>query len=135
MDKMKIWSVYIIGVFMSFFVSLQIEIQALVVFMIIDYVTGIFVAVFFKNSQKTLTGAYSSGVGFKGLVKKVEIILLLIALFYVDRLLGTEVLMSLGAMGFCINEFASIIENVGLMGMKLPKVFENALDVLKSDDK
>ncbi len=132
LDRIRFGGVAIFSMLMSFFVSLQIEIQALVVFMVIDYITGIFVALFFKNSSKTATGAYSSGVGFKGLVKKVEILLLLVALFYLDKITASSVFMTLGAIGFCVNEIASILENAGLMGIKLPKAFENALDVLRN---
>ncbi len=119
---------------MSFFVSLQIEIQALLVFMVIDYITGLLVALFFKKSTKTASGAYNSTVGFKGLAKKVLILLLLLVLFYVDKMMDTRVFLTLGAIGFSINEIASILENAGIMGIKIPKVFENALDVLRTKE-
>lgn len=119
---------------LSTFASLQTEMQALLVFMIIDYISGIFVALIFKNSNKTETGGYSSAIGFKGLVRKIYTIMLLIVLHYVDRTVGTNIFLPLGTVGFMVNELLSIIENAGLMGIKVPKAFKNALDVLKSHE-
>lgn len=103
--------------------------------MAIDFITGVLVAAVFRNSNKTKTGAYDSTKGFVGIAKKVFIILLLVALHFVDRVMGAGGLaLKLGTVGFMINEFMSIMENAGLMGIKLPKAFSNALDVLKSKE-
>jgi len=37
--------------------------------------------------------------------------------------------------GFCLNELISIIENTGLLGLKLPPVIMNAVDLLKLKNK
>ncbi len=134
MDRVKIIFITFMSCLMTFFVSLSIEIQALIVFMIVDYITGIILAAVFKNSAKTDSGAYNSQIGFKGLAKKVLMILLMLVLFYVDKIIGSKVFLTLGAIGFSINEIASILENAGQMGLKIPKVFERALDVLVSKE-
>jgi len=38
-------------------------------------------------------------------------------------------------MAFIANEALSIIENMGLMGVPIPEVIVNAIDVLKSKEK
>ena len=43
---------------------------ALIIFMGIDYATGILLAAVFKKSKKSKTGALESNAGFKGLLKK-----------------------------------------------------------------
>ncbi len=134
MDRIKILFMTLLTWLMTFFVSLRIEIQAMVVFMVIDYITGVILAVVFKKSLKTESGAYSSHIGFKGLAKKVLMMLLMLVLFYVDKMIGTSIFVTLGAIGFSINEIASILENAGKMGIKIPKVFEKALDVLASKE-
>ncbi len=116
---------------LTFFTSLNIELQGLMVFMVIDYITGVLVATVIKGSNKTESGAYSSAIGFKGLVKKVYIILLLCVLFYADKMASTDFLLRFGTIGFAINEAASIIENAGLMGIKLPKALNDALEILR----
>ena len=44
--------------------------ETLVIFMVIDYITGISVAVFFGISRKTRKGALKSEAGWRGLCKK-----------------------------------------------------------------
>ena len=47
-----------------------------------------------------------------------------------DGVLGVAYLRDATIIGFMANESASIFENLGLMGLKLPKPFRAALDVL-----
>lgn len=114
-------------------------IKALIIFMIIDYTTGVVVALVFKNSPKTESGGASSKAGFKGLAKKVIIILLVMTMVQADAVLNTNNFFREAAIwGFMANELLSIIENVGLCGfIKLPKAFNNAIDLLnnKSEEK
>ena len=51
--------------------------KALVMFMIADYITGMVVALVFHKSQKTKNGGASSSVGYKGIVKKMCILILI----------------------------------------------------------
>ncbi len=131
LETMKLGGIAVLSTGLTFFTSLNIELQGLMIFIVIDYISGFLVATVFKQSSKTETGSYNSAIGFRGLVKKVYIILLLVVLFYVDKMADTDFLLRLGTIGFAINEVASIIENAGLMGLKLPKALSNALDVLK----
>ncbi len=131
LETMKLGGIAIISASLTFFTSLNMDLQGLMVFIVVDYISGFLVATVFRQSSKTQSGAYNSSIGFKGLVKKVYIIMLLVVLFYADKMANTDFLLSLGTIGFAINEVASIIENAGLMGLKLPKALTNALDVLK----
>ena len=45
--------------------------KALVMFMAVDYITGMTVALVFHKSGKTKNGGASSSVGFKGIAKKI----------------------------------------------------------------
>lgn len=106
--------------------------RALLLFMTVDYITGLIVALVFKNSPKTETGAASSKASYKGLIKKVVMILLIAVMVQADLVLQTNSFFREAAIwGFLANELMSIIENVGLMGfVNLPSIFNNALDVL-----
>ena len=109
--------------------------QALLIFMLIDYITGLMVAFIFKNSPKTESGAGSSKAGFKGLAKKVIILMLVMVMVQADKVLGVSILRNAAVIGFLVNELISIIENAGLCGLTLPESFSKALDLLQGKSK
>lgn len=104
--------------------------QTLVVLMVIDYITGLFVAAIFKKSQKTDSGGLSSNIGFKGLCKKFVELMIVAAMFRLDISLGNKYLRDLCVIGFALNELISITENAGLMGIPLPPVVTKAIAIL-----
>ena len=106
--------------------------QALLIFMLVDYITGLMVAFVFKNSPKTNSGAGSSKAGFKGLAKKAVILMLVMCMVQADKVLGISILRNAAVVGFCVNELISIVENAGLCGLTLPEAFNKALDLLQS---
>ena len=110
----------------------DLALQALVVFMGIDYVTGLMVAGVFQNSKKTETGGLESKAGWKGLCRKISTLLFVIIGYYTDKLAGVSFARYAIIIGFCVNEFISIVENAGLMGLPLPAAVSKALDLLKS---
>ncbi len=106
----------------------------LIVFMALDFITGILTAAFFKKSTKTASGALSSKVGFEGVCKKVLEFILVVAAHRMDLLLGVNYIQTAAVIAFCANELISIVENAGLMGIKIPKVITNAIDILNGKD-
>lgn len=99
---------------------------------IADYITGFAVAAIFKRSPKTETGAAQSNAGFKGLVKKAFIFVVIVVVNQVDIVLGSGgFLRNTAIIGFIANECLSLIENTGLMGIKWSPVVVNAIDILK----
>lgn len=106
----------------------------LVIFMLIDYVTGLIVAGVFHASPKSSGGALSSAVGFKGICRKFVILLIVVVACRVDLLLDTNIIRDATCIGFCANELLSITENAGLMGIPLPRKLVEAIEVLRGDD-
>lgn len=105
--------------------------STLILFMILDYVTGIVVAAFFHKSNKTESGSLSSVAGYKGLFKKIGILIAVAIANHVDILMGVNgVLLNAIIYGFIANEGLSILENIGNMGVKLPDKLVKALDTL-----
>lgn len=104
---------------------------ALLVCMAADYVSGSLVALVFRNSPKSETGAYNSGYGLKGLCKKCLMLLFVLVAVQMDRLLGTAYVRDAVCIGFCSNEVLSIIENLGLAGIPLPPAVVKALEQLQ----
>lgn len=105
---------------------------ALVICMAIDYISGSLVALVFHNSRKTASGTYHSGCGLKGLCRKGMMLLFVLTAVQIDRLLGTAYVRDAVCIGFCTNEMISIIENLGLAGVPIPKVITAALEQLQS---
>ena len=132
---MKDYIMTIFGLIGSFIASLfggwNAALTTLVIFMGIDYVTGLIVAGVFHNSGKTESGALESRAGWKGLCRKGMTLLYVLIAARLDTLMGTEYLRDAVCIGFIANEGLSIIENAGLMGLPLPESICQAIDVLK----
>jgi toxin secretion/phage lysis holin len=107
----------------------------LIMFMCIDYVSGIMVAGVFKNSKKTDSGALESRAGWKGLCRKGMTLIIVMIAFRLDLHLGTNYIRDAVVIGFCANEAISIIENAGLMGIPLPDALTKAIDILSKKSK
>lgn len=102
----------------------------LLIFMCVDYVTGLIVAAAGK-SLKSTNGGLSSKVGLIGLAKKFMIMLMLLVACRLDMLIGTNYIKDMACIAFVLNELISITENVGLF-IDLPPIFKKAIDILKS---
>lgn len=109
----------------------DMALQTILIFMAVDYVTGLVVAGVFKNSTKTETGALESKAGWKGLCRKGMTLLIILVAAQLDKVTGTEVIRNAVIIGYIANEALSIIENAGLMGLPVPKFIINAIDILK----
>lgn len=108
--------------------------ETLVIFMIIDYITGISVAVFWRRSGKTKRGLLKSEAGWRGLCKKGMILGLVLIGNRLDILLDTNYVMNTICIGYAMNELISIMENAGLMGIPLPAVVQGIIEVLSDED-
>lgn len=103
----------------------------LVIFMAIDYVTGLIVAGVFHKSTKTETGTLESRAGFKGLCRKGAMLLVVLVAYRLDLAVGTAYIKDAVIIAFMANEAISIIENAGLMGVPMNDTIKNAIDVLQ----
>lgn len=101
----------------------------LIAFMVIDYVTGII--------KGWYTEQLSSDVGLKGIARKFLIVLVLCVAVLLDRLLntGTWVFRTLACYFYIANEGISILENVVVLGLPVPKQLKNALVQLQDKNK
>jgi toxin secretion/phage lysis holin len=104
----------------------DIAIKVLVAFMIIDQLTGLIVAY--------INGELDSKIGFKGLLSKVLILIVLVVGVLLDRLIGSEwVFRTLVCYFFIANEGLSILENISKTGLPLPKQLKDKLAQLKEE--
>ena len=97
---------------------------ALVVFVAVDYVTGVMCAI----SDKKL----SSEVGFKGICRKVLIFLLVgIANILDAQVIGTGSVLRTAVIFFSLsNEGVSLLENAAHLGLPVPEKIKTVLEQL-----
>ena len=105
----------------------------LIVFMALDYVTGLIVAGIFKKSKKSENGALESRAGFKGLCRKGVALMIVLVAVRLDIIMHTTYIKDAVIIAFVANESISIIENAGLMGIPVPGIIARAIDVLRND--
>lgn len=103
----------------------------LVVFMGIDFVTGVVTAVMGKSKHSS-SSSLSSKAGWIGLAKKFCILLMVVVGVRIDILVGTNYIRDTVCISFCLNELLSIVENTTLMGIPYPPVIKKAIDVLQT---
>lgn len=94
---------------------------ALLVFMAMDYITGVMCAV----SDKKL----SSAVGFKGICRKVIILMLVgIANLLDAEVIGTGAVLRTAVIFFYLsNEGVSLLENAAYLGLPIPEKLKSIL--------
>ena len=102
---------------------------ALVAFVVIDYLTGIMVAILEKR--------LSSEVGFRGIFKKV----LIFSLVAVGHIVDSQLIQNGSAIRTAViffyltNEGISILENTAKIGLPVPEKLKTVLEQLNKEDK
>ena len=115
----------------NFFGGWDAALTTLLIFMGIDYLTGLIVAGVFHKSSKTESGALESRAGWKGLCRKGVTLLIVLVACRLDLLINSNFIRDAVVIAFVTNEAISIIENAGLMGVPIPAVIVKAIEVLK----
>lgn len=124
-----------VGAFVSsIFGGWDAGLTTLVIFMAIDYFTGLIVAGVFHKSGKTENGALSSKAGLQGVAKKVMMLLMVLVAVRIDIMTGTDYIRDAVIIALCGNELISLVENAGLMGVPVPKKLQEAIEVLSKKD-
>lgn len=104
--------------------------KLLVALMVADYATGLLLAAVWKKSNKSDSGALTSDASFKGIVRKCVILLLVYIGVLLDSATGAQYVRSAIIIFFIGNEGLSLLENIGLMGVKYPAFLKNMLQAL-----
>lgn len=124
------------GAVLAFFTGLPVIIWILIGVMTLDYITGIMCGCM-GRSPKTETGGLSSKAAFEGLLKKVLILMVVGLAALVDRAISMtaeiEFVAVTGAccLWFIASEGMSVLENAAAMGVPIPKILLQALELFK----
>ena len=133
MDNIFVWIKMVFGAIAGLasyvFGGLDMLLMALLICIAIDYVTGVLAALYEKR--------LNSETGFRGILKKVVILLVVALAYTVGHVVGVDSVRDF-VIGFYIaNEGISILENAGRMNVpvarQLTKVLEQLRD--KSEEK
>lgn len=129
MEKVFNSIVAVVATFFTYiFGGWDAALSILIIFMVLDYLTGVIYAYTVKS--------LNSEVGFKGLIKKCMILVVLIIGVMLDRMLGngTWVFRTLVCYFYIANEGVSLLENISNLGVPIPNKIRNALEQLNKDD-
>ena len=128
----------VVGIVGSFIAGLfggwDASMVTLLLFMGVDYITGIAVAAC-GRSPKSDPGRLSSKIGWRGLAKKCVSLLLVLVAVRLDITLGTSYIRDAVCIAFTVNELISITENAGLLGVPLPGILTKAIELLQNKGK
>lgn len=107
----------------------SLALQILVVVVTFDVITGVLAS--------AKTGKTNSGVGRKGLSRKVGIFVLVALAALVDRVVGstTPLVQTATIYWYVGNEGISIMENLGKMDVPLPSPLKKALEQLQEGNR
>ena len=112
--------------------------KVLVILMVMDYLTGCACALT-GHSTKTESGHFWSQVAVAGILKKVFTMCVILMAALLDQVVsggqgaenGMTMFRSAAEFFYIATEGLSIVENVGLMGVPVPKPLKQALEVLR----
>ncbi|WP_019416114.1 holin family protein [Paenisporosarcina sp. TG20] len=115
------WFLFLIG-------GWQMLLTVLIVFMVIDIITGLIKAAIEKK--------LSSKQGYKGFLKKAAMMLVIILANWIDMLTVSDIpVFKTTAIYFYIGmEGLSILENLHSIGVPIPKIISKFIDKISNDD-
>ena len=124
------------GAIASFFVNMPPLVWILIGVMSLDFVTGLICGIMGK-SKKTENGFLASHEAFKGLMKKMLIIFVVVLAACLDYAVSVgagitfDAVMGATCLWFIASEGLSILENVASMGIPVPKILLNLLEIMR----
>ena len=114
-----------IGTAFSYLCGWDKAVEVLLWLMVLDYVSGIMAA--FINIDMAL----DSRKGYRGIVKKVMILVLVSLAHLMDRAMGQMIAQTVVVWFFIGNEGLSIVENASKAGLPVPEKLKDTLEQLK----
>lgn len=119
--------VSVVGSICSYSLGWNGILEALVFAMVIDYVSGLLAA--YINPRMKL----DSRKGFRGIAKKIMILLLISLAHFVDQATSQTVVQTVAIWFFLGNEGLSILENAANAGLPVPEKLRETLEQLKHE--
>lgn len=110
--------IYLVG-------GIDVAMKSLLIVIVIDYITGVMSAIYNKKLNST--------IGLKGILKKFSYLIIVSLSVILDKIVGdTGAIRTLVIYFFVANDGISIVENIGKMGVPLPKKLTEVLEQLRN---
>ncbi|WP_420768798.1 phage holin family protein [Parageobacillus thermoglucosidasius] len=125
---MSMFGASFVGSFISFLIGgADLLIIILLCFVMTDYVTGLIAS--------AIEGKLSSQVGFCDIVRKILVFVLVAVSHLLDIAIGWDnhFIRDAVVFSYIINEFISIVENIGRAGVPLPSFLKKAIQLFKDE--
>ena len=94
----------------------------LIVICLVDYITGVL--------KSLINGVESSKIGYRGIMKKCSVLLVVILTIYIDTMFKSNI-SNFTIITFCANELLSISENFSEMGVDVKCVIYDIIQTIK----
>ena len=108
------------GIFSYIFGGWDTLLWTLVIFITLDYITGVLKGIYTKE--------LSSDISFKGLIKKIVIIIMIVVANTLQRLLGDSIpIRETVIVFYIVNEGISLLENAAVIMPDMPEEIKNVL--------
>ncbi len=109
-------------------------IEALIILMSLDYITGLLTSLVLKTSKKSKVGSFSSNIGWMGLMKKGSILAVILVASELDQIISSNnYIRNTVILFFITNEGLSLLENLCVMGVPFPNVIKKAFLSIKEN--
>ena len=118
------------GAVAGFFGGWDSMLRVLVVFMVVDYISGWIVAIL-GNSVKTESGHLDSRISWKGILKKGLALAVVLLGAMLDKAVGQAIFRNMAVWFYVANEGLSILENLALAGVPFPESIKQALEQMR----
>ena len=124
MDRIFNWTSTVIGIVGGYFAAIFGQwdsiLWALLVIMVLDCLTGAIKAIYTKTM--------SSEIGFKGLLKKITVLIIVALSNVLQQITGDNVaIREIVIMFYVANEGISVLENVAVIYPQMPKAIKDIL--------
>lgn len=117
----------VVGTIVSYALGWNGVLEALLCAMVLDYLSGLLAAYINPNMK------LDSRRGFRGIGKKIMILLLVSLAHFADRATGQTIVQTIAIWFFLGNEGLSILENAANAGVPVPERLKKTLEQLKSE--
>ena len=108
------------------------SLMCLTFFIVLELIVGLLKAINGK-SEKSENGYLSSAVMRKGFIKKLLIYIYVAIAHFLDYYIGVDFCRESVIIYFMINELISITENIGLLGVPIPKAISKCIEILNDE--
>lgn len=130
MEKLFNWisvAFGIVGGFLSYWLGgLDVLLKTIVFLAVVDYITGLIKGIYLKQ--------LSSQIGFKGLLKKIVMFIVIAVAYVIQELIGGKIpLREVVIMFYIANEALSMLENAAVF-VPIPEKLKDVLLQLRDKD-